>query len=57
MHTNSTLLWQDQSTVAQHAKMTVAKCSLTSCMSARFQIGSYTMPGQRHTSDFYVPLR
>ena len=33
MHTNSTLLDKDKSTMAQQAVMTVAKCSLTSCVS------------------------
>ena len=36
-------LCQDQSTVAQRAEMTLAKCSLTSCTWARFQWGSHTM--------------
>ena len=31
-HTNSTLLYQDQSTVAQRAETTVAECFLTSCV-------------------------
>ena len=42
-------LCQDQSTVTQRAETTVAKCSLTSCVQARFRIGSHTMPGQRHS--------
>ena len=42
-------LCQDQSTVAQRAETTVAECSLTSCVWARFRIGSHTMPGQRHS--------
>ena len=37
----------DQSTVAQRAEMTVAKCSLTKCLSARFWIGTQTLPWQR----------
>ena len=32
MHTNFTLLGQDQSTVAEQVEMTVAKCSLMSCV-------------------------
>ena len=40
-------LWQDQSTVAQQAEMTVAKRSLKSCVWAHFWIGSHTMPQQR----------
>ena len=32
MHTNSTLLIQDQSTVAQQAETIVAECSLMSCV-------------------------
>ena len=39
----------DQSTVAQRAETIVAECSLTSCMRARFPIGSHTTPGQRHS--------
>ena len=42
-------LGQDQSTVAQPTEMTVAECSLTSFMSACFQIGSHTMSGQWHS--------
>ena len=42
-------LCQDQSTVAQRAEMTVAECSLTSCVWARFWISSHTMPGQQHS--------
>ena len=42
-------LCQDKSTVAQRAEMTVAECSLTSCMLAHFWIGSHTMPGQQHS--------
>ena len=41
------LIWQEQSTMAQWAETTEAKCSLTSWMWASFQIGSHTMPGQR----------
>ena len=41
-------LCQDQSTVAERAKTTVAECFLTSCVCARFRIGSNTMPGQRY---------
>ena len=45
-HTNSSLpLCRDQFTVAQMAETTVAKCFLTSCVWARFRIGSHTMPG------------
>ena len=39
-------LGQDQSTVAQQAKMTVAEHSLMSCMGACFLLGSHTMPGR-----------
>ena len=42
-------LCQDQSTVAQRAETTVAKCSLTSCVWARLRIGSHITPGQRHS--------
>ena len=42
-------LGQDQSTVAQQAETTMTKCSLMSCMWARFLIGSHTMPGQWHS--------
>ena len=43
-----------QSTVAQRAETIIAKSSrlwpnLTSCVWARFRIGSHTMPGQRHS--------
>ena len=38
-----------QSTVAQGAETTVAECSLTSCVLARFRIGSHTMPGRKHS--------
>ena len=42
VHSNSTIfLCQDQSTVAQHAEMTVAECYLTSLMWACFRIGSH----------------
>ena len=34
--------------MAQRAETTVAECSLTSCVQARFLIGSQTMPAQRH---------
>ena len=46
---------QGQSTVALRAETTVAECSLTSCLWARFQIGSHTMPGQ--LSGIASPLR
>ena len=36
MHSNSTFTGKDQSTVTQGAKMTVAKCFLTSGVWARF---------------------
>ena len=49
MHINSIPAGQDQSTVAQRAEMTVTECSLVSCVSARFLIGSNTMPGQRQS--------
>ena len=39
-------LHQNWSTVAQWAVMTVAKCSLVSCMQAHFLTGSLTIPGQ-----------
>ena len=42
-------LGQDQSTVAQRAETTVSECSSTSCLWARFLIGSHTMPAQRHS--------
>ena len=42
-------LCKDQSTVAQQAEMTVAECSLTSCVWARFQIDSNTMSGEWHS--------
>ena len=38
------------SDLAQRAEMTVAECSLTSCLWARFRIGSHTMPGKRHST-------
>ena len=41
-------LCQDQPKVAQRAEMTVVKCSLMSCMWARFLIGSHTMPTIQH---------
>ena len=33
----------------QQAETTVADCFLTSCILARFWIGSHTMPGQLHS--------
>ena len=42
-------LCQDQSTMAQQADATEAKCSLTSYKWVCFWIGSHTMPGQRHS--------
>ena len=42
-------LFQHQSTVAQPAETTVAECSLTNCVWARFRIGSHTMPWQRQS--------
>ena len=42
-------LHQDQSTVAQRAETTMAKCPLTSCVWACFRIGFLTLPGQRHS--------
>ena len=39
----------DQSTVAQRAETTVIECSLTSCVRARFLIGSHTIPAQRQS--------
>ena len=42
-------LGQGQSTVAQRAETIVAKCSLTSCVCARFLTGSHTMPEQQHS--------
>ena len=35
--------------MAQRAETTVTECSMTSSVSARFLIGSHTMPGQRHS--------
>ena len=35
--------------MAKRAETTVAECFLTSCVLARFQIGSHTLPGQRHS--------
>ena len=40
---------QDQFTVAQRAETIVTACSMTSCVWARFVIGSHTMPGQRQS--------
>ena len=40
VHTSSAFLGQDQSTVAQQAAITVAKCSLTRCMGATISAGS-----------------
>ena len=48
MQTFSTLLGQDQSTVAQRAETTMTECSMTSCMLVRFLIDSHTLPGQQH---------
>ena len=42
-------LRKDQSTLAQRAQTTVAECSLTKCVWARFRIGSKTMPAQQHS--------
>ena len=41
------------------AETTVAECSLTSCVWARFLIDSLSMPGQRHSqpTPFYVKLK
>ena len=49
-------LGQDQSPVAQWAETTVAECSMTSCMRARFLIGSHTMPGQQHSQPIPTSL-
>ena len=49
-------LCKDQSTVAQQAEMTVAECSLTSCVWARFQIGSNTMSGEWHSQPIPTSL-
>ena len=49
-------LGQDQPTVAQRAETTVVECPLTSCMSARFRIGSHTMPGQRRSQPTPISL-
>ena len=38
--------------MTQRAETTVAECSLTSCVWARFLIGSHTMPGKRHVHVF-----
>ena len=49
-------LGQDQSTVAQRVKTTVAAYSLTSCVWARFRVGSNAMSGQLHsqpTNNYY----
>ena len=35
--------------MAQQAEMTVAKCSLTSCVQAHLLTGSHTVPGQWHS--------
>ena len=35
--------------MAQRVETPVAECSVTSCVKARFRIGSHTMPGQRHS--------
>ena len=35
---------------------TVAECSLTSCVWARFRIGSHTVPGQRHSHPILTSL-
>ena len=35
--------------MGQRAETTVAECFLTSCVRARFKIGSYTMSAQRHS--------
>ena len=40
VHTSSIFLGQDQSTVAQQAEITVAKCSLTRCIGATVPAGS-----------------
>ena len=40
---------QDQSTVAQQTEMTVANCSLLSCVWACFLTGYHAVPGQRHS--------
>ena len=47
--------------MAQQAETTVAEYTLTSCVWARFKIGSNTMPGQRpshptQTSFFYFNI-
>ena len=62
--TQISFLCQDQSTVAQRVKVTLAECSLTGCVSICFQIGSHTIPGQQHSQPtptsadalIYIPL-
>ena len=56
MHTNSTL-GQDQTTVAEQAEMTVAECSLTSCLWACFLIGSHTVPAAWSAHSDFVGSR
>ena len=56
-HTLIPLFGQDQSTVAQRAETTVTECSLTSCVSSRFLIGSHTMPGLQHSHSDFVGSR
>ena len=48
-HTNSILFCQDKPIVAQWAEMTMAKCSLTSCLWTRFKIGSHPISAQWHS--------
>ena len=42
--------------MAQRAEMTVAECSLMSCLLARFLIGSHTMPRQQHSQPTWTLL-
>ena len=43
--------------MAQRAETTVTECSLTSCVSSRFLIGSHTMPGLQHSHSDFVGSR
>ena len=49
-------LCQYQSIVAQRIETTVAECSLTSCVRARFRKASHTMPGQRRSQPTPISL-
>ena len=60
-HTYFHFLSQDQSTVAQQAEMTVAKCSLMSCLWAHFpkreswQFPSFAWTAESAHTNFIVP--